>query len=456
MMAMMNLAEAALVVGGTLYGEQHAENTGFTRVITDSRSVQPGDLFVALRGEHFDGHDHVQMACDAGAVAVMVDRETVGGNCPKIWVANTRKALGGLAGWWRQKLGTRIIAVTGSSGKTTVKDMLAAIAGAALGSDQVWATQGNLNNDIGVPLTLFGLRPEHRIGVVEMGMNHAGEIDWLVSVAMPDVVLINNAGSAHVGLLGSLEAIARAKGEIVAGAPEQAVVVLNGDDRFVGMWRELAQERQVVHFALAAEAEVVGRAQSDAQGSLIAVSTPTGEMIVRLSLPGEHNVMNALAATAGAMALGLPLAAVRKGLSALQAPKGRLQRKQAVQGAGLLDDTYNANPDSVRAAIKSLIAFPGKHVVVLGDMGELGDVAVEAHRAVGEFARDQGVDVLLTLGELAREAAQAFGASGQHFHDVEALVLVLRGLLGCDVTVLVKGSRFMQMERVVAQIEEQS
>ena len=456
MMAMMNLAEAALVAGGTVYGAQDAENTGFLRVVTDSRTVQPGDLFVALRGERFDGHDHVQMACDAGAVAVMVDRETTGGSCSKIRVANTRQALGGLAGWWRQKLGTRIIAVTGSSGKTTVKNMLAAIAGAALGDEKVWATPGNLNNDIGVPLTLFGLRPEHRIGVIEMGMNHAGEIDWLVRVAMPDVVLINNAGSAHMGLLGSLAAVARAKGEIVAGAPEHAVVVLNGDDRFAGMWRELAQERQVLHFALSAEAEVVGRAQSDALSSLISVSTPTGEMTVRLPLPGEHNVMNALAATAGSMALGLPLAAVRKGLSAMQPPKGRMQRKQAVQGAVLLDDTYNANPDSVRAAIKSLMAFPGKHVVVLGDMGELGDAAAEAHRAVGEFARSQGVDGLLTLGELSRESSQAFGASGVHFGEVDALVQILRGWLGPDVTVLVKGSRFMQMERVVAQIEEQS
>ena len=449
MMCMMDTA--ALAIGGIVRGESVA----FARVVTDSRAVQPGDLFVALHGEHFDGHAYVQIACTAGAVAVMVDDEKTIGNCPAIVVDDTRLALGRLAAWWRQVLGTRIVAITGSSGKTTVKEMLASIARSALGSEQVLATQGNLNNDIGVPLTLLGLRAEHRIGVIEMGMNHAGEIDGLVRMADPDVVLINNAGSAHLGLLGSHEAVASAKGEIVAGAGEQAVVVLNGDDRFVGLWRELAQERQLLHFARFAEADIVGRAQTDIDGSYLQIATPTGEMSLRLSLPGEHNVMNALAATAGAVALGLPLAAVRTGLSAMQAPKGRMQHKRALHGAWLLDDTYNANPESVRAAILTLAARPGKRVLVLGDMGELGDAAERAHREVGEFARASGIDALLAIGSMSLQAVAAFGAQGQHFMDMDALVQAVQPILAADVTVLVKGSRFMQMERVVAQIEEQ-
>ncbi len=449
MMCMMDTA--ALAIGGIVRGESVA----FARVVTDSRAVQPGDLFVALHGEHFDGHAYVQTACNAGAVAVMVDDEKTIGDCPAIVVDDTRLALGRLAAWWRQVLGTRIVAITGSSGKTTVKEMLASIARSALGSEQVLATQGNLNNDIGVPLTLLGLRAEHRIGVIEMGMNHAGEIDGLVRMADPDVVLINNAGSAHLGLLGSHEAVARAKGEIVAGAGEQAVVVLNGDDRFVGLWRELAQERQLLHFARFAEADIVGRAQTDIDGSYLQIATPTGEMSLRLSLPGEHNVMNALAATAGAVALGLPLAAVRTGLSAMQAPKGRMQHKRALHGAWLLDDTYNANPESVRAAILTLAARPGKRVLVLGDMGELGDAAERAHREVGEFARASGIDALLAIGSMSLQAVEAFGVQGQHFVDMDALVQAVQPILAADVTVLVKGSRFMQMERVVAQIEEQ-
>ena len=449
MMCMMDTA--ALAIGGIVRGESVA----FARVVTDSRAVQPGDLFVALHGEHFDGHAYVQIACTAGAVAVMVDDEKTIGNCPAILVDDTRLALGRMAAWWRQVLGTRIVAITGSSGKTTVKEMLASIARSALGSEQVLATQGNLNNDIGVPLTLLGLRAEHRIGVIEMGMNHAGEIDGLVRMADPDVVLINNAGSAHLGLLGSHEAVASAKGEIVAGAGEQAVVVLNGDDRFVGLWRELAQERQLLHFARFAEADIVGRAQTDIDGSYLQIATPTGEMSLRLSLPGEHNVMNALAATAGAVALGLPLAAVRTGLSAMQAPKGRMQHKRALHGACLLDDTYNANPESVRAAILTLAARPGKRVLVLGDMGELGDAAERAHREVGEFARASGIDVLLATGSMSLQTVAAFGEQGQHFTDMNALVQAVQPILAADVTVLVKGSRFMQMERVVAQIEEQ-
>jgi UDP-N-acetylmuramoyl-tripeptide--D-alanyl-D-alanine ligase len=353
----------------------------------------------------------------------------------------------------------RLIAITGSSGKTTVKDMLAAMLSAAVGEHQVWATQGNFNNDIGVPLTLLQLCPNHQFGVIEMGMNHAGELAYLVRLAQPEVVLINNAGSAHVGLLGSPEAVARAKGEIILGAPAQAVVVLNADDLYAPLWRDFAGQRQVVDFSIRENSDKTAQIQVTScllqeDHSEIKIRLPDTDLAIRLPVPGRHNVMNALAALAAAQVLGVSTDAMRAGLEGFHAPKGRLQFKTGKYGTRLLDDTYNANPESMRAAIDVLAASPGIRILVMGDMGELGETAVTAHADIGRYAKACHVDGLYALGDASQATVTQFGAAAQHFSDVDTLMQALSKRLGDNVTLLVKGSRFMHMERVVERLEE--
>jgi len=488
---MLNLSAAAKSIAAGRRGQ----DVVFTAVTTDSRAIAPGDLFVALRGETFDGHDFVVQAIAQGAVAAMVDKvDSTWGDIPLLVVADTRLALGSLAAQWRSRFAIPLVAVTGSNGKTTVKEMLAAVLRTAAGKDGVLATAGNFNNDIGLPLTLLKLRDSHRYAVIEMGMNHPGEIAYLSGVAQPDVALITNAQPAHLagfplpnpldettshstklpktaakslviphageganvkGACSDLvERVARAKGEIFQGLAADGTAIINADDPHAGLWRELAGARKTLSFGLAATVDVTASYTLHPSGSEVRIATPQGGFNVALQAAGEHNVRNALAATAAALALGVGIETIAAGLAVFAPVKGRLQAKAGLHGATLIDDTYNANPGSVRAAIAALAAYPGATVMVLGDMGELGEDAPRLHREIGAYAKQAGIGRLLALGETSREAAAAFGSGGRHFEYVEDLLHELENLLAPQVTVLVKGSRFMKMERVVKCLEE--
>ena len=445
---MMSLSEAAQGIGALMRGD----DVQFTAVSTDSRNAASGDLFVALRGERFDGHDYISAARARGAVAVMMDKAERAENGPALMVNDTRQGLGDLAGYWRSKFDLRLAAITGSNGKTTVKEMLAAILKKHAGTDAVLATQGNLNNDIGVPLTLLGLRPPHRYAVVEMGMNHPGEIAYLTRIAKPDVALVNNAAEAHLQGLGSVEAVARAKGEIFEGLSENGVAVINADDAQADLWRRLCRGRRVLDFGFEHPAAINGRCELKEGGSEIALQTDAGGIYLKLQVLGLHNARNALAAAACARALGVQREVIAAGLAEFAGVKGRQQRKAGKNGAVVIDDSYNANPDSVKAAIDMLAAMSGIRILVLGDMGELGEQAPWFHAQIGAQAKAAGIDGLYTLGALSAEAAKHFGAGAGHFKQVDDLINEMERKMAPNVTVLVKGSRFMQMERVVKQI----
>lgn len=444
---MLILSQAAQDVGGSVSGT----DVKFSGVTTDSRRVAAGDLFVALRGEKYDGHQFVAQALQQGAVAAMVAQDW---KAPRdvslLRVADTRLALGSLAGAWRSRAAVSVVGITGSNGKTTVKEMLAGILRAHAGAaDSVLATEGNLNNDIGLPLTLLRLREHHRFAVIEMGMNHRGEISYLTRLAAPSVALITNAQRAHVGLLGSVEGVARAKGEIFEGLGATGVAIINADDPMAYLWRELLGARKRMEFATAQPADITARFKLAGFGSDLRISTPVGEFSVRLQVPGLHNVRNALAACAAASALAIPTAIIATGLGAFAGVKGRMQRKAGFGGAQIIDDTYNANPDSAVAAIDVLRAVAGEKILVLGDMGELGSEAAALHMDIGAHAKRAGIDALFALGEMSVCATVKFGDGAQHFTDVDTLVKVLKPRLSKATTVLVKGSRFMRMERVV-------
>jgi UDP-N-acetylmuramoyl-tripeptide--D-alanyl-D-alanine ligase len=439
---MMDLREAARAVGGELHGPARR----FGGVSTDSRAVGAGELFVALRGERFDGHEYIAEAQERGAAGALTSH-LVQTEAPmaQVVVEDTRVALGRLAASWRGRFAVPVVALTGSNGKTTVKEMLASILAAHLGDRaRVLATEGNLNNDIGMPLTLLRLREDHRFAVIEMGMNHEGEIDYLTHIAQPTVALVNNAQRAHVGILGSVEAIARAKGEIYAGLRGSGVAVVNEDDAFAGYWKGLNGAHRIVTFGLSPRADV--RAEPAGRGWLFHI--PGHEFVLELLVRGEHNVRNALAACAAAVALELPADMIRAGLAEFRGVPGRLQRRRTATGAWVIDDSYNANPESMKAAIRVLAAEPGRRVFVMGDMGELGAGADQMHAEVGAFARESGIDALFTLGEASRHAAQAFGAGAQPFGDLESLIAAAGRESASGATLLVKGSRFMRMERV--------
>jgi UDP-N-acetylmuramoyl-tripeptide--D-alanyl-D-alanine ligase len=343
-----------------------------------------------------------------------------------------------------------VIAITGSNGKTTVKDMVASVLRMqCTDAAEVLATEGNLNNDIGMPLTLLRLRASHRYAVIEMGMNHAGEIRYLSGLARPSVALVTNAGSAHIGLLGSVAAIAEAKGEIYEGLDYDGIAIVNADDAFADLWRRQNAHRRTIEFGLDAPAHVTGRYAGHALHSDIVIRTPHSQCEFRLDVPGEHNVRNAVAAAAAAFAVDVPQSAVGAGLAAFRGPRGRLQRCAGRNGAVVIDDTYNANPESTLAAIAVLAAMPGKRILVLGDMGELGADTDPGHVRVGEAARAASIERLFTLGAASAATAAAFGPAAQHFSCIGALVTAVVPELDADTTVLVKGSRFMRMERAV-------
>ncbi|MBS1188004.1 MAG: murF [Burkholderiaceae bacterium] len=433
-------------------GSRRTGDASFAGISTDSRQVQPGNLFIALRGERFDAHDFLHDIAASGAAAVVVERVPEGLTLPALIVPDTRMAFGELASHWRRQFALPMIGVTGSNGKTTVKEMIASILRAAFGDGHVLATLGNLNNDIGVPLTLLRLGDEHRAAVIEMGMNHVGEIALLSSIAQPTVGLVNNAQREHQEFMHSIEAVARENGAVIAGLPPGGVAVFPADDEFTPLWRELAADsvkRRVVTFGLSAEADVGGNYRLGDFGSELTLRIDGRTWQVNLQAAGLHNVRNALAAAACCHAIGVEAEMIVRGLQAFAPVNGRMQRKQGKNGVVVIDDTYNANPDSVLAAIDVLSRAAAPRVLVLGDMGEVGDAGREFHQEVGSHARQSGIDYLLTLGELARDAAGAFGMNALHFTDLERLMPVLGAVLLPGATVLVKGSRFMQMERVV-------
>lgn len=435
---------------GPLDGRLVNSDATFDTVSTDSRQLAAGALFIALSGPRFDGHDYLAQVAAQGAVGALVEREVADVALPQLVVKDTRLALGQLGALNRQAFAAPLAAVTGSSGKTSVKEMLAAILRAAF-AGEVLATRGNLNNDLGAPLTLLELAPQHRAAVIELGANHVGEIAYTVGLTQPQVALITNAGNAHVGEFGGPEKIIEAKGEILEGLPVDGVAVLNLDDRAFETWRVRARGRRVLSFSLCnAQADFYAtHLQRDARGCQgFTLNGAAGQASIQLNLLGQHNVANALAACAAAHAMGAPLEALVAGLQALQPVKGRAVAQLAPSGMRIIDDSYNANPLSMCAAVDILAGFSGRTVLVLGDMGELGEWAEQGHRDVGAYASGK-VDALYAVGPLMRNAVEAFGEDGRHFADQASLILALKAEQA-DSTLLVKGSRSAAMDKVVA------
>lgn len=431
---MLSLREAAHLLNAELRGEEAAR---FTSVTSDSRHLQAGDLFVALRGENFDGHDFIQAALQQGAAAVLAQRLPAGFSGNALLVPDTYQALTQLARAWRQRFQLPLIAVTGSNGKTTVKEMIAAVLHAAYGCDAqgqaaYLATPGNLNNHIGVPLTLLKLRDTHHAAVIELGMNHPGEIAQLAQLAQPTVALVNNAQREHQEFMQSVAAVAQENGSVFSALPADGVAVFPADSEFEALWRELAAPRRCITFQLHATS---------------AQRVP--------HMLGEHNARNAEAAAACCRAIGISDAAITQGLASFTPVKGRLVVQHLAQGLTLIDDSYNANPDSVRAAIEVLATCTAPTALVLGDMGEVGaDNSAAFHAEVGAYAQQCGITYLLAMGAATQASVAAFGTGAQHFSSVENLVNAVRALPVA--TVLVKGSRFMRIERVVQALSENS
>jgi len=446
---MMSLREAATAIGARLIGE----DVQFDSVSTDSRTLQRGALFVALRGERFDGRRFIKAAKERGAAAALVAEEpgsgTTNQELPGIAANDSRVALGRLAAHWRGRFDIPLVAVTGSNGKTTVKEMIAAILRQHFGEAQTLATEGNLNNDIGLPLTLLKLRREHRAAVLEVGINHPGETASLAAIASPTVALINNAQREHQEFMKGVAEVAREHGAVFTALRPDGTAVINADDEFADYWRGLLAGRRVRDFGLDKPAQVSGRHRFTHFGSEIELRVPQGTTRIELQAYGRHNVLNACAAAACALATGAALDGIARGLAAFRAVSGRMQRRTTHSGAMLIDDSYNANPDSVRAAIEVLAAEPGAKFLLLGDMAEVGERGVEFHEEIGRYARERGIDRLYATGELCRAAVAAFGEGARHYATVEEMTAAIRDGLGPDTALLVKGSRVMRMERVV-------
>jgi len=439
---MMSLSEAAAAIGARAVGAE----VRFDGVSTDTRSVGKGQLFVAIRGERYDGHDFLGTAKERGAAAALVDeKHSSPAPLPLLVADDTRLGLGRLGRHWRLRFAPALIAITGSNGKTTTKEMLASILRQHAGEAGALATRGNLNTDIGVPMTLLGLRASHRYCAIELGMNHPGEIALLAGIARPTVALVNNAQREHLEFMQSVEAVAEENASVFDALPADGVAVLNAEDAMVGVFRRKAGARRRVEFGLQ-EGQVTGRFSLKPLQSEIVLKTPSGEAAATLAIPGLHNVRNALAAAACAHAAGIPVATIGAGLAAFRPYIGRLQVKQTAAGATLIDDSYNANPDSVRAAIDVLASCPGPTALVLGDMGEVGAQGPEFHAEVGKYAKEKGIDALFGLGSASKDSVAAFGSGARHFEDLNEIPAGLKTIR----TVLVKGSRFMKMERVVA------
>ncbi|MEE2765984.1 MAG: UDP-N-acetylmuramoyl-tripeptide--D-alanyl-D-alanine ligase [Pseudomonadota bacterium] len=442
----MSLSDTCRIVNGTMSGP----DARFSSVSINTRSLQRGDLFVAIRGEHFDAHDFLNIAVEKGSVGAIIGRQ-VTSELPTIRVKDTRLALGRLAREWRNSCNSLVIGVTGSNGKTTVKEMIASILGL---NGRVLFTQGNLNNEIGVPLTLLRLDQGDQYAVVEMGANHPGEIAYSSSLAEPDVAVLTNAGSAHLEGFCSLQGVASAKGELVTSLSDDGVAILNADDRFFEYWRGLAGNARVLSFGLGTGANI--RATD-----IEMTWTPAGVenrfnlhlggtwRSIRLQVAGTHNVCNALAAAAAAQAIGINMDQIGEGLENFRSVQGRVQPVPGLAGSLLIDDTYNANPSSFEAAIEVLAQFKGERCVVLGAFAELGESSDELHKQVGLHARNQGISRFFATGEGAESAVDAFGDGARFFDCQSDLIEASRELLSCHIVVLVKGSRSQKMDRVV-------
>jgi UDP-N-acetylmuramoyl-tripeptide--D-alanyl-D-alanine ligase len=431
------------------HGRLQGEDRGFNEVAIDSRKLAPGDLFAALRGDQADGHDYVEAAAAAGAAGAIVQRK-VAAQLPQIVVANVAVAMADAARAARAQFNGPVIGVAGSNGKTTVKEMLSAIL-TRLGP--CLSTRGNLNNHLGVPMTLLRLTDTHRSAVIEMGANRRGDVEQLVQIGRPAIGLITNAGAEHLEGFGSLEGAARAEGEMVAGLPASGTAVINADDAYASLWRA-STSAQVLSFGLRQEADFRARdvrfdANEGGFATRFRLLSPVGQIDVSLAMAGRHNVLNALAAAAAASAAGATLQDVAAGLGSVRAVKGRLQFRRTRAGAWLIDDSYNANPSSARAALEVLGELPGRRWMVLGDMAELGEFADSSHRDIGELARALGVERLYTFGALADLAAESFGQGAERFRDATELARVLEAAITPDVRLLIKGSRVNRLERVV-------
>jgi UDP-N-acetylmuramoyl-tripeptide--D-alanyl-D-alanine ligase len=442
-----DLSRASAWMDGRLIGA----DAHFDGACTDTRSMTPGQLFIALRGPNFDAHDKLADAVDAGAVGVVTERE-IGCGLPQIVVDDTRRALGALAAGWRLAFDLPLIAITGSNGKTTTKEMVAAILSQA---GSTLATRGNLNNEIGLPLTLLALAPEHRYAVVEMGANHPGEVAALCGIARPTIGVITNAARAHLEGFGSIEGVAQAKGEIFSGLAEGGTAVINADDEYASLWRDLARDRRVLSFGFSEGADIratqmQSRWDEDGGATRFELHAKRDDVPVTLNFVGRHMVADALAAAAAGLAAGLDLGTVADGLAAARPVAGRLRLLRPLPQLTILDDCYNANPDSVAAALDVLADFPGERWFVFADLLEIGTDGDRLHREVGELAQRTGVTRLMTVGDAARHASTAFG--GEHFADVPALLAALESPAGREVTVLVKGSNAMGLGRVVQQL----
>lgn len=413
-------------------------------ISTDTRTIKGGELFVALKGPNFDGHNFIKEALGKGAAACLVQTSVDAEHL--ILTKDTHQALGLLAKAWRQRFKQPVIAITGSNGKTTVKEMIASIVSQ---QQTVMATHGNLNNDIGVPLTLFRLNENYDVVVIEMGANHSGEIEYLTNIALPDIAVLTNVGAAHLEGFGSLENTAKAKAEIFQGLSKNGFAIINTDDAFSEYFKDVTTEYKVISFGIKNKADVMCEWESGIEGSSLNVSTPVGRCEIKLKLLGRHNVMNALASIAAAIAADISLEQIVKGLEELKPVNGRLQIKRGLNNSRVIDDTYNANPTSLHAALNVLHDFSGKRFLALGDMGELGNHAADLHIDAGIYAKQSGVDSLFSYGELAEKAAKEFGDNGFCYDKHEDMIDALRDELTQDVTLLVKGSRSMHMENVV-------
>ncbi|MGJ9417956.1 UDP-N-acetylmuramoyl-tripeptide--D-alanyl-D-alanine ligase [Massilia sp. CMS3.1] len=429
-------------------GSQLLADASFDKVSTDSRTANAGALFVALRGEIFDAHDFLPQVAGNGAAAVVAERLPQGWTLPAIIVPDTLTALGQIASGWRRQYAIPLIGVTGSNGKTTVKEMIAAILAEAFGEDARLATQGNLNNEIGVPLTLMRLEASHRAAVVELGMNHPGEIARLAAIAQPTVAMVNNAQREHQEFMHTVEAVALENGAVLSSLAADGVAVYPGDDTYTALWQGLSRHCRSMTFGLSETCDVRATYVGTGFGNNLKVTAPGGAFDLKLAAAGEHNVRNALAAVACALAAGIDRDLIVRGLESFAPVGGRLQQKRAANGALVIDDTYNANPDSMRAAIDVLASYPAPRILVVGDMGEVGTQGREFHEEIGAYAHSRGIETVLATGELSRYLTASGAVHVEQFDD---LLAALDGKLGgnSDATVLVKGSRFMKMERVV-------
>ncbi|MGI9223092.1 MAG: UDP-N-acetylmuramoyl-tripeptide--D-alanyl-D-alanine ligase [Woeseiaceae bacterium] len=446
---MSTLAAAADSMRGTLHGSDHT----FDGVSTDTRTLRRGELFVALQGPNFDGRDYIAQACDKGAAGAVVDalvEDESAQHLAQVVVNDSKRALGHLGAAWRDQTNATVIGVTGSNGKTTLKEMTARCLETAA---PTIATHGNLNNDIGMPLMLTRIDAAHRFAVLEMGANHAGEIAYLAALAKPDIVVITNAAAAHLEGFGSVDGVARAKGEILAIDVRPKIAILNADDRYFEHWASLVEDVRLISFGIDEAADVHAEdVYAAADHSTFDLCVPGAEIGIKLPIAGRHNVRNACAAAAIAIAVGIDIVDIKAALESMQAVTGRLQRVAGINGSTIFDDSYNANPVSVTAAAEFLASIPGENWLVLGDMAELGDDAPRLHREVGEQAAKAGIKRLFATGSLSRNTVDGFGDGATWFPSPEVLSEALADEIGANSNVLIKGSRSSRMERVVAAI----